>query len=153
MDLKEKELDIEKYINLVAKKHKIIVDKDDPIFAVVTIVQELIMEDHKKIELLLKEQALLIEGSTNKILVDAKDIANNVIETKATKIISALDQLHQKLTDAAVKNIEDAAAKNKIIVAKNNATQIKSNQIYFIIAGFSFVFALLGMCVGIFLTK
>lgn len=141
----------EKIIQQIVKQHKLLIDKDDPVFAVATMVEELLTENIARFELLLKMQSSAIEESTHKVLYDARKIADTVIMEKTTDIVRNLDELNSDLSKTAIHEIEKTAAENKLNQIKNNTAQIKSNQHNFIIAGVSFATLLIGVTIGLLL--
>jgi hypothetical protein len=132
---------INEIIAEIAKRHKIILDRDDPVLAVIT-ANEIMLEEYlTKIDR--KEQKHLtdIEGMTAKYIADAKELAEIKIGAAVEHTIVILDEKHKN----ALKEIEAATKKAADGLAASNIA-IKMN--YFILSFGVIVALLLGLFIG-----
>lgn len=82
-----------KAIDEVAKKHKLILDENDPVFAVVTIMETVIQESVDRFDLLLKMQAAAIEEHNVKLLAESKQLAQTIIAAKVTEVVNHMEKM------------------------------------------------------------
>jgi hypothetical protein len=132
---------IDDIIAKIAKEHSIILDRNDPIFAVMT-ANEVIIEDF----LLMVEKAYEhhmreIEGMTAKYIADTKQLAQGRIGAAVKETFSVLEEYHKK----ALLEIETATktATNGLLVSN---AQVQMN--YWLIVGGSIASILIGIFIG-----
>lgn len=128
-------------IDTVAKKHHIIIDENDPIFAIIT-ANEISFTKY------IKE----IENSNSIYLVE--------LETKYQKIVDEVKELAEKRISVAVENVKNdlEATRRKILEKINSALTInykeapkEKNKFNFMyIIGF-ILFFLIGLNIGVFI--
>lgn len=135
----------DKAIAAVNKQHKITLDANDPVFAAVTIM-DIVMQEHiGQLGQTLKLHFSTIEESNHKILADSKEFAQTIISAKIKAVAEQLDGLK----NAANKEIIETAEANKLILEKNKAHQIVSNQKNLLIFGAVAASFLFGATFGI----
>ncbi|MDD2782117.1 hypothetical protein [Sulfuricurvum sp.] len=132
---------VDAILALIAKRHSIIIDRDDPILAIMT-ANEAIFEDFlTTVERAVGRQTIEIEGITAKYIADAKELAEVKIGAAVTETYRVLDERHK----LALKEIETAT---KTAVAGINSVndQVKMNYLH--IAAGSIALLLIGFFVG-----
>lgn len=112
-------LNRDKIIGIVAKEHNILISKDDPILALLSVHQVLLSEYAQKIgaefESLNQQYAQLLEEAQNHYVEQSKNLANQVvgesikeISNAEKKIVSNLDGYYfeQSITKERISRIE-----------------------------------------------
>lgn len=132
---------IEEIISKVAKRHGLALDRNDPIFAIIT-ANEVMFEDFvARIEKSFVGHMREIEGMTAKYIADAKELAEVKIGSAVEETYKVLEKRHQLALDEI-----DVASKAAIVALNNAQSQNKMN--YWIIGGIATVAVLVGFFLG-----
>lgn len=116
---------IDEILALIAKKHSIILNKNDPLLAVLT-ATEVIFEDLlTNAEKALSRQITEIEGITAKYIEDARQLAEVKIGAAVTETYRVLDERHK----LALKEIE-IATQTAVTGINSVNDQVKMNYLY-----------------------
>jgi hypothetical protein len=132
---------IDDIIAKVAKEHSIILNRNDPILAVMT-ANEVIFEDFLlMVEKAYEHHMCEIEGMTAKYIADTKQLAQGQIGAAVKETFSVLEEYHKK----ALFEIETATktATNGLLVSN---AQVQMN--YWLIVGGSIASILIGIFIG-----
>lgn len=116
---------VDEILALIAKRHSIILDRNDPIMAIMT-ANEIMFEDLlTMVERAVGRQTINIEGITAKYIADAKELAEVKIGSAVEETFKVLDERHK----LALKEIETATL---TAVAGINSVndQVKMNYLY-----------------------
>lgn len=135
----------QKALDAVSKKHKLILDPNDPVFAVITIMETMMEETYKKTDAHAKIQLAFMQESNQKLYADAKQLAQTIIGAKVTEVVTNIDTLKK----SAIQAIESAAHQNKIILEEKKQNQLQSNQTNLLIFGVGIASLLIGVTLGI----
>lgn len=116
---------VDEILALIAKKHSIILNKNDPLLAVLT-ATEVIFEDLlTNAEKALSRQITEIEGITAKYIEDARQLAEVKIGAAVTETYRVLDERHK----LALKEIE-TATQTAVTGINSVNDQVKMNYLY-----------------------
>lgn len=116
---------VDEILALIAKKHSIILNKNDPLLAVLT-ATEVIFEDLlTNAEKALSRQTTEIEGITAKYIEDARQLAEVKIGAAVTETYRVLDERHK----LALKEIE-TATQTAVTGINSVNDQVKMNYLY-----------------------
>lgn len=132
---------IDEIIAKIAKKHSIVLNRNDPILAVMT-ANEVMFEDFLlMIEKSLGHNMSEIEGMTAKYIADVKQLAEVRVGAAIKETFVILEEYHKK----ALFEIETASktATNGLLVSN---AQVQMN--YWLIAGGSIASILIGILIG-----
>lgn len=132
---------VDEILALIAKRHSIILDRNDPIMAIMT-ANEIMFEDLlTMVERAVGRQTINIEGITAKYIADAKELAEVRIGTAVKEVYEDLEKRHKN----ALVEIEMAT---KTAVAGINSVneQVKMNYLY--VAAGSIALLLIGFFTG-----
>lgn len=136
-----------KAIDEVTKKHKLILDENDPVFAVVTIMETVMQESVDRFDLLLKMQAAAIEEHNVKLLAESKQLAQTIIAAKVTEVINHME----KMKADALTEIEETTSKNRDLLQQREKSTNTSSQQNIYLFGVGIIALLIGMILGILL--
>lgn len=136
-----------KAIDEVAKKHKLILDENDPVFAVVTIMETVMQESVDRFDLLLKMQAASIEEHNVKLLAESKQLAQTIIAAKVTEVVNNME----KMKADALTEIEETTSRNRNLLQQREKSTNTSSQQNIYLFGVGIIALLIGMILGILL--
>lgn len=136
-----------KALDEVAKKHKLILDENDPVFAVVTIMETVMQESVDRFDVLLKMQAAAIEEHNVKLLAESKQLAQTIIAAKVTEVVNHME----KMKADALMEIEQTASKNRNLPQQREKSTNTSTQHNIYLFGVGIIALLIGMILGILL--
>lgn len=136
-----------KALDEVAKKHKLILDENDPVFAVVTIMETVMQESVDRFDVLLKMQAAAIEEHNVKLFAESKQLAQTIIAAKVTEVVNHMEKMK---TDALME-IEQTSSKNKDLLQQREKATNTSTQHNIYLFGVGTIALLIGMILGILL--
>lgn len=131
----------EEIIKEVATRHKILLDKNDPVFAILTANELVIGSFLKAVELKEQKHFSNIEGMTSKFIADAKELA----EIKIGSAVNETYKILEKKQSIAIEQIE-AAARAASESFSEAVQTIKVN--YFIVSGSIVASMLFGFMLG-----
>lgn len=134
-----------KAIDEVAKKHKLILDENDPVFAVVTIMETTMQESVDRFDLLLKMQAAAIEEHNVKLLAESKQLAQTIIAAKVTEVVNHMEKMK---TDALMEIEQTASKKRDLPQEREKSTNTSAQQNIYLL-GVGIIALLIGMILGI----
>lgn len=121
----ENSINIDELISIVAKKHNLLLTKDDPVLVTVTLSQEVIkkylLETEKSFEKLKSELELLYYRNHE----ESKELAKKIINTS---LKAASDSINNSVSIAAKKVVSDIEAIQKNIVLENEKNQKGNNK-------------------------
>lgn len=132
---------VDAILALIAKRHSIILDRTDPILAIMTANEAMFEDFLTTVERAVGRQTINIEGITAKYIADAKELAEVRISAAVNEVYQDLEKRHKN----ALAEIETAT---KTAVAGINSVndQVKMNYLY--IAAGSIALLLIGFFTG-----
>lgn len=132
---------VDAILALIAKRHSIILDRTDPILAIMTANEAMFEDFLTTVERAVGRQTINIEGITAKYIADAKELAEVRISAAVNEVYQDLEKRHKN----ALAEIETAT---KTAVAGINSVndQVKMNYLY--IAAGSIAILLIGFFTG-----
>lgn len=132
---------VDEILALIAKRHSIILDKTDPLLAVLTANEAMFLDLLDQAEKAFGRQTIEIEGITAKYIEDARQLAE-------IRIGSAVNEVYQDLEERHKKALIEIETSTKTAVAGINSVndQVKMNYLY--IAVGSGALLLIGFFVG-----
>lgn len=134
----------QKIIDTVAKEHHLIIDGNDPIFALIT-ANEIALENYtKRIDQSNSINLVELENQYTKIVLEIKELAEKKIGLAIEKTNMDLQETRNKI----LKDIELSIKENSNTVA---APVVKNNTVLYCILTFA-VALIIGLNIGIFLT-
>lgn len=132
---------IEEIILKIAKEHNIILDRKDPIFAVITANEVMFDEFITRIEKSLESHTKELEGMTAKYIADAKELAEVKIGAAVEETYKVLEKRHK----LALEEISTATQTAVLELGKMQA-HIKMN--YWLLAFGGIATTLMGVFIG-----
>lgn len=116
---------VDEILAVVAKRHSIILDRNDPIVAILTASEVIFVDLIENAEKAFARQTLEIENITAKYIEDARQLAEVHIGSAVEETFKVLEERHK----LALEEIETAT---KISVAGINSVndQVKMNYLY-----------------------
>lgn len=132
---------VDEIIAKVAKEHALVLDRNDPVFAIITANEVIFGDFITRVEKSFGGHMAEIEGMTAKYIADAKQLAEIKIGAAVNEAYKVLDERHKN----ALIEIEAATkAATAGITAANAQTKIN----YILIAAGSIASVLIGVFIG-----
>lgn len=103
-------MDIETLIQTVAKKHQLLLDKDDPIFVTVTLNELMLGQYLEQLQTALAQSQAKIEANSQAHLQTCRQVASTLVTQTSQFVTQNVKQEMQAITQTVLADLQQQAA-------------------------------------------